>query len=126
MEDKTYLREYNPPTEVSKVQDILIDLAEKIPGLLKMSGWHQKQIGSIELTFKTPNFKKPEDKAVTETKFRLAEIREEMLTFGTYDGSTFDETPLSYLEYLHDACGNLQKQLDFYLKHPTIKAERDG
>lgn len=58
---------------------------------------------------------------------RLDELSKTVMQFGKYKGKTFDEVPLSYLDWMSGECDlrdpEFRRALTEYLNHPTIAGE---
>lgn len=124
-ERKTIPRTFDPPKTIPELESVLLDLAVYVPKLLAKTGWDGKTIKYCEVILRT-EFDVPE--AVSESNdsaIRLKNARTATLGFGEHANTPLDEVPMAYLEYLQEAQRDTQKLLDFYLKHPTIRRERD-
>lgn len=123
-EQKIIKREFETPVKSKQAVEKILELAELAEKLLEMNSWKGKEFKSVQVILETP-FHKPEVNR-EDSKHSLREVREYVIEFGTHAGSRLDDIPLSYLEYLYEAQKELNSILKFYLKHPSIKQEREN
>lgn len=123
-EQKIIKREFETPVNSKQAVEKVLEIAELSEKLLEMNNWKGKEFQSVQVIFETPFFK-PETPR-EDCKHNLKEAREYVIEFGSHAGSKLDDIPLSYLEYLYEAQRDLNSILKFYLKHPSIKQEREN
>jgi uncharacterized protein (DUF3820 family) len=56
----------------------------------------------------------------------IARLGSTEIPFGVHKGKTFDDAPLTYLDWLCREQENFYKGLRAYLKHPELKSRRRG
>ena len=122
-EQKVIRRELDPPVGSKQAVEKVLEIAELSEKLLEMNSWRGKEFKSVQVTFETPFYSPEKDRE--ESKHNLREVRDYVIEFGTHAGSRLDDIPISYLEYLYEAQRELNSLLKFYLKHPTMKKERE-